>query len=132
MTLINATRFWQWTADFAGEMLIATLAVIASTLFVGALIGIAYCGFYLIAVGVPLAWLLRERLGTNKGLVALIATAPVAAYLASGVLGVGPMNWATHVDEWAFALACAYSVPAAFYFHRDILTARRTSPFAED
>lgn len=125
-------RNWQWTGGFAAEAAVEFGAVFVSTLFIGALIGLAFCCFYLVAIGVPVAWKLRERLGTSKGLVALLVTAPLAAWVASSLLGVGPMNWATRTSEWAFALACAYSIPAAIFFRRDIMIARQTGPFAED
>lgn len=129
--IVDATRYWEWTAEFAGEMLLVSLSAFIATLFVGALIGIAFCGFYLVAICVPIAWLLRERLGTSKGLVAILISAPLAAYIASGLLGAGPMNWATSEGGWAFGLACAFTVPAAIYFRRDIMIARAIGPQAE-
>ncbi len=130
-TFFDAARFWQWTAEFAGEIALAVLSVVAGLLFVGVPIGIAFCGFYLITIGVPLAWLLRERMGSYKSLVALLFTAPIAAYVASNVVGIGPMDWATHVESFAFLLACAYVIPAAIYFRHDIIAARKSSALVE-
>lgn len=128
---IEALSYRDWSPGLLFETVLLVVWSFFLFTFIATLVSVAFCGFYLAAVGIPVALVLGRRLDTRKGLVGALASALVAAFVASRLLDGGPLD--TLPDNgWLFAVACAYAFPAAIYFRRDIILAREMSPWAED
>lgn len=88
-----------------------------------------FCALHIALVGVPLAWLLGQKLDTHAGLAISSAAALASALVVSGFWGAWPFGTA---GTWPFtALVAAYALPSAVLYRRAVLDARGFSPFAE-
>lgn len=88
-----------------------------------------FCALHIALVGVPLAWLLGQRLDTPAGLAISSVAALASALVVCAVFGAWPFGTA---ETWPFtALVAAYALPSGLLYRRAVLAARSFSPFAE-
>lgn len=129
---VDLVNEFEWTSGLFVEALASIAFGFLTLVFIGTLVSVAFCGFYLAAVGIPVALILGERLDTSKGLVAALTSALAAAYIASRLFDGGPLDIGPADHGWLFVMCCGYALPAALFFRRDIIIAREVSPWAED
>lgn len=98
-------------------------------LMLATIIASGFCAFYIVLIGVPLAWLLGRRLATPLGLALAVAGAVAGALMAAALFDAWPFG--TDVG-WPFtAMVTAYALPAGLLYRKAVLGARLFSPFDE-
>ena len=93
---------------------------------VGTMAGMIVSAIYIALIGLPMALLMRRRIGSQAMLIAPILVALIVGLLASWLL-MTPI-WGAQEDRWLLAaVALCYTIPAGIAYRRAIITERLTS-----
>lgn len=87
------------------------------------------CALHVALVGVPLAWLLGDRLSTNAGLALAITCAVSSALVVCALYGIWPFG--SDETPGITAMVFAYALPAGLLYRRAVLNARSFNPYAD-
>ncbi|MEM6584136.1 MAG: hypothetical protein AAF692_00105 [Pseudomonadota bacterium] len=107
--------------DFLG-LLMGLLVIV----MFGTMAGMVMCLVYLALIGLPLAVVMRRRVGTRIGLVAAlfvaVITATISAYLAI------KDGWTSNIEDWIVGgVALAYAIPSGVAYRQAIIAERMLS-----
>lgn len=112
--------------DFLSLLMLFLAIVMAGTMG-----GMVVCALYIVAIGFPLAVLMRKQIATRLALVAALAVATTAA-LVSAYLFLQPI-WAAEFEAWIVTgMALGYSLPTGIAYRQAIITERMLSFWSSD
>ena len=108
---------------FAASDLVGVVMMFCFVTMVGTMAGMIVSAIYILLIGLPMALLMRRRIGSRAMLVATILVAILVGLLVSWLL-MTPI-WGVQEDRWLLAaVALCYTIPAGIAYRRAIITER--------